>query len=98
MRFTSREWMSSGVMSGPARRGGGSQEAADGGEEDRLVEQEGVVAAVGLDLDEADRGAARIERADDRLLSTVGNSQSEVKEATQKRVREPRNALASRPP
>ena len=64
----------------------------------RLVQQEGVVALVGLDLDEADIGGDRVQRVHDLRLSAVGNSQSLVKETTQKRVFVPRKALASTPP
>ena len=64
----------------------------------RLVEQEGVVALVGRDLDEADIGAGRFSARAMARLSAVGNSQSEVNETMQKRVRVPRNAAARSPP
>src|SRR5262245_65611376 len=41
---------------------GGIEEAANGGEELGLIEQEGVVALVGLHLDEADVGGDGIQR------------------------------------
>ncbi len=63
-----------------------------------LVEQEGVVALVGLDLDEADIGRDRVERMDDGAAFRVGKSQSEVKETTQKRTCVPWKAPASKPP
>ena len=79
--------------------GGRRDEAANGGEEFRLVEQEGVVAVVGLDLDKADTGRPpRSSACTTSRLSAVGNSQSLVKETTQKRVLVPAKASASRPP
>jgi hypothetical protein len=54
--------------------------------------------AIGLDLDEGHRGAAGVERRTVARESLVGKSQSEVKETTQKRVRESLKALASDPP
>ena len=48
---------------------GAAQEAAHGGDQIRLVEQEGVVALVGLDLDEGDRRAAGVQRMDDGARS-----------------------------
>ena len=56
------------------------------------------MAAVGLDLDEADTGApTALSARTTALLSTVGNSQSEVNETTQNRVRVPLKAFASAP-
>ena len=46
--------------------GGAFEEARQGGVKLRLVEQEGVVALVGLDLDEADIGGYGVQRMDDR--------------------------------
>ena len=50
----------------PCARAAEREEAADRGEQFRLVEQEGVMAAVGLDLDEGDRGAGGVQRMHDR--------------------------------
>ena len=83
----------------PRRRAAAERKPRDGGEKLRLVEQEGVVAAVGLDLDEGDvrrRGVQRMH--DGAVLRASGTASREVKETTQKRVFVPRKALASTPP
>src|SRR5215207_8981599 len=79
----------------PGRPG---EKAPHGGEHAGLVEKEGVVTLVALDLDEADRGGGGVERMPIARESRVGKSQSEVKEMRQKRVFVPRNASASTPP
>src|SRR5882724_8349221 len=48
-----------------AMLGAAIEEAVQGGGEFRLVEQEGVMALVALDLDEADIGGDRVERVHD---------------------------------
>ena len=50
----------------PAGAGGGIEKAAGRRDELGNVEQKGVMAAIGLDIDEGDRGAAGIERMHDR--------------------------------
>jgi len=77
---------------------GGANETLEGREHFRLVEQEGVVALVGLDLDEAHIGGRRVQRMDDLAVSDGGKSQSLEKATTQKRVLVPLKALASTPP
>lgn len=66
-------------------------------EEFRHVEQERIVAAVGLDLRERHACAAGIERVDRGARFEVGNNQSLVNDTTQNRVLVPRNACASTP-
>ena len=59
----------------------------------RLVEQEGVVALVALDLDEAHVGRRLVERAGDGArLRGREQPVAELKEITQKRVCEPAKA------
>ena len=58
------------------RAGGGFDEAGHGHEHLGLVQQEGVVAFVARDLDEADRCAEALSACTTSRDSTVGNSQS----------------------
>ena len=72
----------------PAVLGAAGQKAAQGLEQLGLVQQEGVVALVGLDLDKADIGGDGVQRMDQlRGSRDVGNSQSLVKEMMQNRAR-----------
>ena len=74
-------------MPTPRAARGGGEEAADGGEQLRLVEQEGVVAAVASRSRRSETlAAAALSACTTVRFSAVGNSQSVVKETTQKRV------------
>ena len=70
----------------PRARAAEREEAVDGGEQFRLVEQEGVVAAVGLDLDEGDRGAGGVQRMHDRA-ALLGREQPVAGEGDQAEAR-----------
>ena len=81
------------------RAAGPVEEAANDGEQFRLVEQEGVVALVGDDLRERDtRAPPALSAWTMARESEVGNSQSDVNETTQKRVGVPLKARATEPP
>ena len=54
--------------------------------------------AIGLDLDEGNEAPPAFSARTVARESLVGNSQSEVNETTQNRVREPLKAFASDPP
>jgi len=82
----------------PAHRRRPFEEAGQGAEHLRLLEQEGVVALVALDLDEGDVAATAFSAWTIARFSRVGNSQSLVKEIRQKRVGVPLKALAKTPP